>query len=104
MGQRVSSEYPCWIVQVRHEVASETVTRSCHQPFYRLYPTGTCVLGNEEVRSSPDNVSSPFGVVVRAGADTTTASIKAVGDQDGVVRSTQVKCRKRRHPRTGARC
>jgi len=89
---------------VRHEVASGTVTMGCHQPFCRLYPMGTCVLGNEEVRSSPDNVSSPVRVAVRARADTATASIEAVGDQDRVVRSTQVKCRKRRHTRTGARC
>ena len=35
----------------------------------------------------------PEGVVVKARADTTTASIKAVGDQEGVAGSTQVKRR-----------
>jgi len=84
-------------VRVRHEVAGGIVTRRCHQLFCQLYPTGTCVPGNGEVRSSRDNVSSSFGMVVKARADTTTASIKAVGDQDRVARSTQVKRRKRRH-------
>jgi len=80
-------------VRVRHEVASGTVTQRCHQPFCRLYPTGTCVLGNEGVRSSPDNVSSPARVAVEVRANAATASIRAVGDQDRVDGSTQVKCR-----------
>jgi hypothetical protein len=65
-------------VRVRHEVAGGIVTPSCHQRFCPLYPIGTCVAGNGGVRSSRDNVSSLLGVVVRARADTATASITAV--------------------------
>jgi hypothetical protein len=82
-----------FIVRVRHEVAGRIVTLRCHQRFCPLYPIGTCVLGNEGVRSSRNNVSSLHGVVVNARADTTTASIRAVGTQDGVAWSTQVKRR-----------
>ena len=39
------------------------------------------VTGNGEVRSLGDNVTSILGSVVNARADTTTASIKAVGGQ-----------------------
>ena len=68
-----------WVVRVRHEVAGGIVTLRCHQRFCPLYPIGTCVAGNGGVRSSRDNVSSLFGVVVQARADTATASITAVG-------------------------
>jgi hypothetical protein len=78
---------------VRHEVAGGIVTLSCHPRFCPRYPIGTCVAGNGGVRSSRDNVSSLPGVVVNARADTTTASLKAVGAQEGVARSTQVKRR-----------
>ena len=53
-------------------------------------PTG--VAGNGEVRSLGNNVTSIYGSVVKARADTTTASTKAVGGQQSRVRSTQVKC------------
>ncbi len=35
------------------------MTLKCHRRFCPLYPIGTCVPGNGEVRSSRDNVSSP---------------------------------------------
>jgi len=82
-----------YFVRVRHEVAGGIVTLGCHQLFCQLSPIGTCVAGNSGVRSSRDNVSSLSGVVVNARADTTTASLKAVGDQEGVAWSTQVKRR-----------
>ena len=50
------------------------------------------VAGNGEVRSLGNNVTSIYGSVVKARADTTTASTKAVGGQQSGVRSTQVKC------------
>jgi hypothetical protein len=53
-------------VRVRHEVAGGIVTPRCHQRFCPLYPIGTCVSGNGEVRSSRDNVPLLFGVVVEA--------------------------------------
>jgi hypothetical protein len=53
-------------VRVRHEVAGGIVTRRCHPRFCPRYPIGTCVAGNGGVRSSRDNVPSPFGVVVKA--------------------------------------
>jgi hypothetical protein len=49
--------------------------------------------GNGGVPSSRDNVPSSFGGAVQARADTATASINAVGDQDRVDGSTQVKPR-----------
>jgi hypothetical protein len=51
---------------VRHDVAGGIVTLSCHPRFCPRYPIGTCVAGNGGVRSSRDNVSSLFGVVVKA--------------------------------------
>ena len=50
------------------------------------------VAGNGEVRSLGNNVTSIYESVVKARADTTTASTKAVGGQQSGVRSTQVKC------------
>src|SRR5262249_2261745 len=76
---------------------SLVVMPCCHLPFCRQYPTATGVAGNGGVRSSPDNVSSaprswlwPLPGASPQG-DSATASIRAVGDQDGVVGSTQVK-------------
>ena len=50
------------------------------------------VAGNGEVRSLGNNVTSIYGSVVKARADTTTANTKAVGGQQSGVRSTQVEC------------
>jgi hypothetical protein len=69
------------------------VTLRCHPRFCPRYPIGTCVAGNGGVRSSRDNVPSLYGVVVKVRANTATASIKVVGAQDEVARSTQVKRR-----------
>jgi hypothetical protein len=63
----------------------------CHPRFCPRYPIGRCVTGNGGVRGSRDNVPSPCGVVVRARADTTTPSTKAVGAQNGTPWSTQVQ-------------
>ena len=49
------------------------------------------------VRSPQDNVSSSYGMAAEARAEAATASTKVVGDQEGVVGSTQVNHRKRRH-------
>src|SRR5262249_34743183 len=48
-------------------------------------------------------ILTPSGVVVKARADTATASLKAVGAQDGVAWSTQVKRRKTSSHRTSQR-
>jgi hypothetical protein len=67
-----------------------------HYPMFRhrsATPAG--VTGNGEVRSLGDNVSSILGSVVNARADTTTASITAVGGQQFGAWSTQVKCGER---------
>src|SRR5271166_107848 len=55
------------------------------------------VAGNGEVRSLGNNVTSIYGSVVKARADTTTASTKAVGGQQSGVRSThqQIRCQER---------
>jgi len=65
-----------------------------HRLFCQPYPTGTCVIGNDGVRSSRDNVASSHErgwEPARAGL--TTASLNAVGNQDRGVRSTQVNRR-----------
>ena len=54
------------------------------------YPSGPH--HNGEVRSLGDNVTSIYGSVVNARADTATASITAVGGQQPGAGSTQVKC------------
>ena len=49
--------------------------------------------GNGEARSLGNNGTSIYGSVVKARADTTTASAKAVGGQQSEgKRRTQVKC------------
>jgi len=83
---------------VRHEVADVFVVlcqdgkchhlRCCSQ-----YPTGTCIAGNREVRSSRDNVVSSTVEDGRGReAKVATPSITGVGSQDGVAGSTHVKC------------
>ena len=52
---------------------------------------------NPTVRSLQDNVASSCGMAAPARAKAATASTRAVGDQERVVRSTQVNRRKRRH-------
>ncbi len=53
-----------------------------HYPMFRYRSaTPAGVTGNGEVRSLGDNVTSILESVVNARADTATASIKAVGDQ-----------------------
>jgi hypothetical protein len=64
--------------------------------FCQQSPTEACVPGNGGVRSPRDNGSSSFGMATEARAHVATASTTAVGDQEGVVWSTQVNCRKRR--------
>ena len=64
-----------------------------HYPLFRhrsATPAG--VTGNGEVRSLGNNVTSIYGSVVNARADTATASITAVGGQQSGAWSTQVKC------------
>jgi len=52
---------------------------------------------NGGVRSPRDNVASaPRGLAAEARAETATASSEVVGNQEGAVGSTQVKCRKGR--------
>src|SRR5262249_70583 len=48
-------------------------------------------------KASAQRTLIPKGMATEARAEVATASIKAVGDQQRVVRSTQVNCRKRRH-------
>src|SRR5271157_4241012 len=57
--------------------------------FHHRSATPAGVAGNGEVRSLGNNVTSIYGSVVKARADTTTASTKAVGGQQSGVRSTQ---------------
>ena len=53
--------------------------RRRHPMFRHRFATAACFPGNGLVRSLRDNVTSIFGSVVQARADTTTASINAVG-------------------------
>jgi hypothetical protein len=74
-----------WSVRVRHEVVDVAVMPledGRYLLFCQQYPTGACVAGNGGVRSLRDNVTSFFGRAVRARADTATASLKVVGNQD----------------------
>jgi len=65
-----------------------------HPLFCQRYPTGTCVIRKDGVRSSRDNVASSC---TEGGQDrevkAATPSIQGVGNQDGVVRLTHVKRR-----------
>ena len=57
------------VVRVRHEVVDVAVMPleyGHYLLFRRQYPTGTCVVGNDEVRSFRDNVTSSFGKAARA--------------------------------------
>ena len=58
--------------------------------FRQQFPTEACVPGNGEVRSPRNNVTSSHGMAAEARAGAATASTEAVGDQEGVVWSTQV--------------
>ena len=82
------------VVRVRHEVANvavhEVQESGLHPLFCQRYPTGTCVSGNEGCEAPRDNVASSLtGWSSNARADTATASITAVGNQDRVVWSTR---------------
>ena len=57
------------VVRVRHDVVDVAVMPleyGHYLPFRRQYPTGTCVAGNDEVRSSRDNGTSSHGRAARA--------------------------------------
>lgn len=57
------------IVRVRHEVVDVAVMPleyGHYLRFRRQYPTGTRVVGNDEVRSFRDNVTSSFGRAAKA--------------------------------------
>ena len=57
------------LVRVRHDVVDVAVMPleyGHYLPFRRQYPTGTCVVGNDEVQSFRDNVTSFFGRAARA--------------------------------------
>jgi hypothetical protein len=57
------------IVRVRHDVVDVAVMPleyGHYLPFRWQVPTGTCVVGNDEVRSFRDNGTSSFGKAARA--------------------------------------
>src|SRR5262249_7098564 len=67
---------------LRHEVVSIIVKPAragLHRLFHQRSPTGTCVVGNDLVRSYHDNEASSLMVVKPRGA-TGTASLEVVGN------------------------
>src|SRR5262245_42958231 len=90
------------VVRVRHEGVAETVVLFGKEVTLPAVPPAVPYRG---VRPWQRGRAEPSGqriltrqrVAAQARADAATASTRAVGDQGCVVRSTQLKCRKRRH-------
>jgi hypothetical protein len=85
------------LVLVRHEVVDVAVLRTSERPTAPVVLPAVsyreCVSSNGEVPSPRDNVSFSFGRTATTRVDVVTASINAVGDQDRVDGSTDVKQR-----------
>src|SRR5215475_13969730 len=68
MFRRFSSLPTCPSPKVRHEVAPitvESVITGLHPLFHQRFPTGTCRIGNDPVRSCRDNVASSLRMVIK---------------------------------------
>ena len=84
---------------MRHEVARTVVCYGyvVNKPVVPSAESiGTGVTGNGRVGSCRDNVPLPSGSGNDREVVSVTASVKAVGELDGMTRPTQVNCRKHR--------